>query len=162
MTREKFKKLFDDHFDRVRNYIYFRCGDEELATDIAQDAFVRIWEKHNLIDLSSNTTGLLFKIAGDMYVSSYRKQKAALNFKLQFKPGSLPLTPHDEMQYRELKSKYELALVKLPENQRIVFLMNRIDNMKYHEIASSFGISVKAVEKRMSKALSFLKNELKY
>ena len=162
MTREKFKKLFDDHFDKVRNYVYYRCGDEELATDIAQDTFLKIWEKKSLLDLSSNTKGLLFKIAGDMYVSSYRKQKSALNFKLQFTPGNMPQTPHESLQFRELKSKYELALVKLPEKQRVVFLMNRVENMKYHEIASTFGISVKAVEKRMGQALSFLKTELNY
>lgn len=162
MTREKFKKLFDDHFDTVRNYIYYRCGDEELATDITQDAFLKIWEKQNLLELSSNTKGLLFKIAGDMYVSSYRKQKSAHNFRLKFKEGSGPVTPHDTLQYTELKTKYELALTKLPENQRVVFLMNRIEDMKYREIATTFGISVKAVEKRMSKALSFLKNELNY
>jgi len=40
--------------------------------------------------------------------------------------------------------------------------MSRMDNMKYREIATTIGISVKAVEKRMKYALSFLKNELTY
>ncbi len=55
-----------------------------------------------------------------------------------------------------------MALGKLSEKQRTVFLMSRMDNMKYREIATTIGISVKAVEKRMKYALSFLKNELTY
>ena len=49
----------------------------------------------------------------------------------------------------------------MPENQRTVFLMSRVDNLKYAEIAEMTGISVKAVEKRMHKALEFLQVNLK-
>ena len=66
------------------------------------------------------------------------------------------------MEFQELKRNYELCLDTLPEKQRVVFLMSRIDKMKYHEIASVVGISNKAVEKRMSKALQFFKKELNY
>ena len=48
----------------------------------------------------------------------------------------------------------------MPEKQRVVFLMSRIDNLKYAEIADQLGLSVKAVEKRMKKALEFLRNEI--
>jgi RNA polymerase sigma-70 factor (ECF subfamily) len=49
----------------------------------------------------------------------------------------------------------------MPEKQRTVFLMNRIDELKYKEIADQLGLSVKAIEKRMSQALEHLKTHLK-
>ena len=49
------------------------------------------------------------------------------------------------------------AIADLPENQRIVFLMNRLDKKTYKEIAELLDISVKAVEKRMHKALKELR-----
>jgi DNA-directed RNA polymerase specialized sigma24 family protein len=49
----------------------------------------------------------------------------------------------------------------MPEKQRTVFLMNRIDELKYKEIADHLGLSVKAIEKRMSQALDHLKTHLK-
>jgi len=156
LTKEIFKALFDTHFDAVRSYVYYRSGDTELATDVAQETFLKIWEKQLQPD-GKNFKALLFKIAGDIFISRYRREKLALDFSMTFKPGILDDSPEDQMQFKELKSRYEQALKILPENQRTVFLMSRMDGLKYHEIAGQLGLSVKAVEKRMNLALTFLK-----
>lgn len=162
MTRTEFKDLFDNHFDAVRNYIYYHSGDQELATDITQDSFMKIWEKSsNSVDIRK-AKGLLFKIAHDLFISNYRRQKIETNFKLLVSKPDTSQSPEEKFQYKELKRKYEICLNKLPDKQRVVFLMSRIDNMKYHEIANANDISIKAVEKRMKNALSFLKKELNY
>jgi len=156
LTKEIFKALFDTHFDAVRSYVFYRSGDTELATDVAQDTFLKIWEKQMQPD-GKNIKGLLFKIAGDIFISHYRREKLALDFSMTFKPSILDDSPEDQMQFKELKSRYEQVLKILPENQRTVFLMSRMDGLKYHEIAGQLGLSVKAVEKRMNLALTFLK-----
>jgi RNA polymerase sigma-70 factor (family 1) len=156
LTKEIFKALFDTHFDAVRSYVFYRSGDTELATDVAQETFLKIWEKQMKPDVK-NIKGLLFKIAGDIFISRYRREKLALDFSMTFKPSILDDSPEDQMQFKELKSRYEQALKILPENQRTVFLMSRMDGLKYHEIAGQLGLSVKAVEKRMNLALTFLK-----
>lgn len=160
MTRSQFKEIFDNHFDEVRNYIYYRSGDTELATDIAQDTFIKLWEKQFRID--GGVKGLLFKIAGDLFVSYYRKQKTAMNFTLNMKPKQDDITPEDQVQFNELQEKYNTALIALPEKQRIVFMMSRMEELKYHEIADRLDISVKAVEKRMKNALEYLRQALIY
>ena len=159
MTREEFKKLFDQHFDAVRNYIYYRSGDAELATDIAQDAFLKIWEKQ-LGAGHANFKALVFKIAGNLFISQYRRQRTLTDIKLSLDPGMASHSPEEQLLFSELKQKYETALVHMPENQRTVFLMSRLDRMKYHEIAERLGLSQKAVEKRMNLALHFLKMRL--
>jgi len=159
LTQKEFKHLFDSHFDEVRNYIWYRCGNGELASDIAQETFTRLWEKRPYRD-KSKLRGLLFKIAGDLFISSYRKQNSELKFRTNIDQNNENKTPEEILQYNELKTKYEEALNKMPENQRVVFLMNRMDRLKYNEIAEATGISVKAVEKRMSRALKFLRNEI--
>jgi RNA polymerase sigma-70 factor (family 1) len=158
LTRAQFKDLFDNHFDSVRNYIYYRSGDAETATDIAQDTFLRIWEKQPS-DLS-RITGLLFKIANDEFISQYRRQKVLSKFRLNIKPDLTGRSPEEQVMFEELKVRYETALVNLPEKQRIVFLMSRMEQLKYHEIADRLGLSIKAVEKRMNLALSFLKTAI--
>ena len=65
------------------------------------------------------------------------------------------------MQESEFKLRLEQAISELPETQREVFLMNRIDKLTYAEIAERLGVSVKAIEKRMGKALKHMRLKIK-
>jgi len=160
LKKEEFKSLFNTYFEDVRRYVLYRSGDDEIATDIAQDTFLRIWEKQIMID-QKTVKGLLFKIAGDLFVSQYRRDQVAFNFFNTFQPANKSTTPEDELNFQELKKAYEKALESMLEKQRTVFLMNRIDELKYKEIADHLDLSVKAIEKRMSQALEHLKIHLK-
>lgn len=159
MTQAEFKNIFDRYFDEVRNYIYYRSGDVDLATDVAQETFLKVWEKQFDVD-NKKIKGLLFKIAGDQFVSMYRKQKTVMSFKLNTKPDQQEITPEDRMQFEQLQESYSNALGALPEKQRVVFMMSRMEELKYHEIAERLNLSVKAVEKRMKNALDFLRQAL--
>jgi len=151
--------LFHQHYDAVRNYIWYRSGDAELASDIAQEAFMKLWEKQDRLH-NKNPRGLLYKMAGDLFVSHYRKSKVSLRFNRLSYNNETVNTPEDEMHFVELQLRYEKTLELMPEKQRIVFLMSRIDQLKYTEIGQNLGISLKAVEKRMTQALGFLRKEL--
>jgi RNA polymerase sigma-70 factor (ECF subfamily) len=61
---------------------------------------------------------------------------------------------------KEFMEKLESTIDNLPEKQREVFLMNRIEKKKYKEIAICLNISVKAVEKRMHQALVVMRKEI--
>lgn len=153
MTKEEFKNIFNLNFDTVRNYIYYRCGDAELATDVAQETFMKLWEKQIKFE-KDNIKGLLFKISNDIFISHYRKQKTAMNYSLRAKPQTNNQNPEEIMQFEELQKTYDLALQSMPEKQRVVFLMHRLDGLKYHEIAERLQLSVKAIEKRMKMAIN--------
>ncbi len=159
MTKEEFKVLFDTYFDAVRSYLFYRGADKELATDLAQDVFMRIWEKQIVIE-PKGVIKLLYKIAGDMFISRYRRETLELNYRKALKFNDRDITPQEQLQYNELKANYAKALAQLGEKQRAVFLMARMEGLKYQEIAGRLNISVKAVEKRMSIALAHLKKAL--
>ena len=159
MTREEFKNIFNTHFSGVRNSVYYRSGDQDLATDVAQETFIRLWEK-NFEFVNGNTRALLYKIAGDLLISQIRKRNVVLKYKAKEADEQFGESPHDMMLYKELLKNYELALERLPEKQRTVFLLSRMDGMKYFEIAESLGLSVKAVEKRMKNALEYLRKAI--
>ncbi len=162
MTPEVFKTLFDAYFDALRNYLYYRSGNKELATDIAQECFLRLWEKQPKGD-PDKLKGLLFKVGHDFFISKYRHAKVVENFVLMSRSDAqLGLSPEEEFQYKELERKYQQVLRRMPEKLRVVFLMSRTEELKYREIAERLGISVKAVEKRMTKALAILKEALVY
>jgi len=159
LTKEEFKVLFDKYFDSVRSYLFYRGADKEQASDLAQDVFLRIWEKQ--LDVDPKTAlRLLYKMAGDMFVSRYRRETLETNYRVSLKNDSLDFSPEDQLQYNELLANYKKALAALSEKQRTVFLMARMEGLKYHEIAERLDLSVKAVEKRMSITLAYLKKVL--
>jgi len=159
LTREEFKSCFDELFDPVRNYLYYRCGDDGLSTDVTQETFIKLWKKQFPYE-ANRTKGLVYKMANDALISHLRRKKVkddhlnSLELKLEL------ISPEKELEFKELQAHYEHTLAQLPEKQRTVFLMNRIDELSYREIAERLSISVKAVEKRMSSAIAFLKQKL--
>ena len=159
MTKEEFKVLFDTYFNSVRSYLFYRGAEKEQASDLAQDVFLRVWEKQLNVD-PKTALRLLYKMAGDMFVSRYRRETLEMNYMKSLKNDTYESSPEDQLQYNELKAKYSKALASLNEKQRTVFLMARMDGLKYHEIAERLNLSVKAVEKRMSITLAYLKKAL--
>ena len=151
--------MFDTYFDSVRSYLFYRGAEKEQASDLAQNVFLRVWEKQMNIDIKT-ASGLLYKIAGDMFISQYRREKLEINYKAALRNDSVDFSPEDQLRYKELFSRYTKALAALGEKQRTVFMMARMDGLKYQEIADRLQLSVKAVEKRMSIALAFLKKAL--
>lgn len=159
MDKAQFKHIFDAYFDSIRSFIYYRTTDEDVASDLAQDVFMRIWEKRDSL-MRDNIKSLLYKIAADMIVSHYRKSSVRLDYAKNMKVGEQSETPQDQVQFEELKSRYANALEEMTENHRTTFLMSREEDLKYSEIAQRLGVSVKAIEKRMSVALQILKKRL--
>jgi len=160
VTKEEFKNLFDLYFEDIRRYLYYRCGDTTVSTDLAQDTFMRIWEKQ--MDLQAEKdVGLLYKISGDLFVSHMRREKLRRESPELIRFEQRDSSPEDELLYQELQEKYEKALLKLSEAQRIAFLMSRTEELSYQEIATRLSISIKAVEKRITGALYRLRKELR-
>ncbi|MCF6356333.1 MAG: sigma-70 family RNA polymerase sigma factor [Draconibacterium sp.] len=159
LTKENFKNIFDNYFDEIRRYLFYRCGDKELATDITQECFLKLWEKKDKIKLSQ-VKGLLYKMASDLFINNYHRQKRT---KLLFENISFEeqdYSPEEILSFEQLKEKYESLIVRMPEKQRTVFLMSRMDGLMYKEIAERLELSVKAVEKRMTNALNYIRTSL--
>jgi len=160
ISKAEFKELFDKYFDVIRTFIFYRCGNADIASDIAQDVFMKVWEKREQLN-NHNLKSLLYKMANDMVISNYRKNNSYADFVQSMTFEDIETaSPEDELHFAELASSYAKALEKMPETQRTVFMMSRNDELKYHEIAECLNISVKAVEKRMSAALQLLRTEL--
>ena len=120
---------------------------------------MRIWEKQ-LTQPAKEQVGLLYKIAIDLFVTKNRHLKVVESFTMQEHNNDLAQSPEEQLAYQELKMRYESALLELPESQRTVFLMSRMDELKYHEIADRLQLSVKSVEKKMTLALKYLRQAL--
>ncbi|WNJ15935.1 RNA polymerase sigma-70 factor [Pontibacter sp. G13] len=147
-----FKSLFDRYYDSIRNFLYYKSGNRDLAEDLAQDAFMILWKKRANID-PNKVKSYLYTIANNLFLNEVKHQKVVFKFQQQPISTTSVETPQYIMEEEEFRSKLDHAISSLPEKNRVVFLMNRIEKLTYREIAERLEISVKAVEKRMHKAL---------
>ena len=159
LTAKEFEYFFDSYYTSVRNYLYYKCGNAELSEDTAQDAFVKLWETRSRIDKTS-LKAYLYTIAGNLLINQLKRETLKYKFINLQTDRSEKKTPEYLMEMQEFDQKLQATLAKIPDGAREVFLMNRIDDLKYHEIAERLGIGIKAVEKRMSKALRIIREEL--
>jgi len=155
----QFEHIFHSHYEEIRNYIYYKSGRIDEAEDIAQEAFMKIWEKRETI-IHTTVKSFLYTIAGNIFLNRRHHQNVELKFALQHGSEKTSSSPEYDLEVKEFDERLQNALSALTEKNRSVFLMNRIDRMTYQDIAESLNISVKAVEKRMNKALKYLKETL--
>lgn len=154
-----FEQLFDAYYDELQHYIYFKSGDQDLSEDIVQDAFVKLWEIRSTVRVET-ARALLYTISGHMYANRFKRMKLNLKLRQTILEDRTFETPEFEMEVREFDQKLQRVLSEMNENSRVVFLMNRMEQLTYNEIADRLGLSVKAVEKRMTKALEHIRSEI--
>lgn len=154
-----FSSFFKSHVKSLRNYLYYKFGNEDQAEDITQEAFIKLWQNCADVPLEK-AKSYLYTIANNASLNVIAHQKVVLNYaKSSPNKESTNESPEFLLEEEQFKSKLLHAIEKLNEKQRVAFLMNRIDGKKYAEIAKELEISVKAVEKRIHLALIELRKE---
>ena len=155
MDKSEFEKIFKSHAESIHNYLFFLSGNTVLAKDLTQDTFLKIWDKRDEIQVS-RVKGLLFSIAKNLYLDNHKHQKVKYKYWSSYVEKYEQEDPEFLLVKKEFHNILLNAIESLPEGPRIVFLMSRIEKLKYKEIAQRLNLSVKAVEKRMSIALRTL------
>jgi RNA polymerase sigma factor (sigma-70 family) len=159
ISQVEFDKVFLQFYGPIRNYIYYKTSDIQLSEDLAQDVFLKIWEKKE--DIKPETVkALAYKIANNLVVNRFEHLKVSLKFNKSINTSNVATSPEFELEMKEFDERLQRALNELDEKKRTVFLMNRIDEFTYVQIAETLGVTVKAIEKRMEKALAFLRKRI--
>ena len=140
----------------LRNYLYYKCGNNAEAEDLLQDAFLKLWTNCKKVEFPK-AKNFLYTVATNMFLNNVRKGKTVLKFQQKAIFETEARSPEEIYREKEFKEILEQTISELPDVQREVFLMNRLDGLKYAEIAERLNISIKTVEKRMSNALKVLR-----
>ncbi|WP_242158069.1 RNA polymerase sigma factor [Aestuariivivens sediminis] len=156
---KNYEQLFNTHSTTVFNFIYYKCGDRQQAEDIVQDAFIKLWRNCSKVDFEK-AKSYVFTVARNLFFNEAAHKKIVLKYQSNPNKSINNQTPEFLLEEQQFMEKLNEAIAGLPEKQREVFLLSRIDKKKYSEISEIVGISIKAVEKRMSLALIALRDKL--
>ncbi len=158
-TEEWFRKVFSTTYDPLRNYLYYLSGDIHWADDAIQELFLKLWEKRDILR-EETLVPWLYAAGRNLFLKHKRHDAVHLKF-VKTTEKEEPWEEGPSIAEREeFDVRLQSVISDMPERCRTIFLMSRMDEMTNPEIASRLGVTVKAVEKQMTKALKILRLKL--
>lgn len=158
---EAFRTLYERHWYDYFSLAKRKLRDEAVAADIAQELFLRLWQKRKTLlvqNLPAYLTISLKHLIVDHVRVQLQDEQYARHY--QHRTPINTLTTAHSVQFSQLTESLEEALSQLPEKTREVFVLNRFEQLTIREIALRLGVSEKAVEYHLSRSLSFLRTHL--
>jgi RNA polymerase sigma-70 factor (ECF subfamily) len=169
LVNKRNPELFEELFNQYSKPLFYYAAkfvEEEAARDIVQDVFAKLWSDQNItIKLSLNS--FLFTMVRNSCLQQLEKQKVRNKYlestKLKLQEEELQFYMHEKTSLieQELENKLNEVLDTLPDRCKQIFMMSRFENKKNKEIAEELDISVKAVEKQITRALATIRSEMK-
>lgn len=143
--------------------------DEEMAKEIVQDVFIKLWEGSASLDDDTVLDSFLATLVRNKSIDYIRSRKLQLQKQEEYSQACMDDTEGEywvehsklcDYSYDDLLLKAQSVIAELPEQTRNVFIMHRMEGLKYKDISEKLGVSSKAIEYHMSKALKMLKEKL--
>jgi RNA polymerase sigma-70 factor (ECF subfamily) len=134
--------------------------DEAVSEDIVQEVILKYLKKEESISIKVKLSTYLHRAVTNQAIDYLRKEKKIVRLSIEDQQLHEEETIKTEEQ-EYLERRVKLALAELPEKCKEVFIMAKIQDMKYKEIAEELGVSIKTVENQMGKAFKMLREKLK-
>jgi RNA polymerase sigma-70 factor (sigma-E family) len=148
---EVFESFFAENYELVLRAMYLVTGDRHEAEDLAQDAFVKAYERWGRISRMDNPSGYLYRMALNAHRSRLRRLGLAAR-------RAVAPTSSDAISESDDRDEIRRSLAKLPEGQRVVVVLVAWLGMTSEEAGEVLGISPGAVRVRLSRAKGALRS----
>ena len=161
-SNKDFEVFFRENFPSVYAFMKRYTGDDELAADLAQETFIRVYERRDEIVSVDYGKAFLYTVARHLYWNHCKHQRVKENYFAQLDEGNVD--DYDflqEVTRQETMRMLYVAIDQLPPQTRNVILLN-LEGKTNPEVAEELGISVNTVKTQKRKAYAFLREELKH
>lgn len=148
--KKAFRYLFELYYDRLVAYIVTYNHDKMSAEDIVQQSFVNLWKDKDKLDEIRSPKNYLYAIAYNRYIDSVRKEKRKIKmFDAVYERALRDRIEEDREILDKRIEKMNSIINSLPPRCQEVLKMNKVQGLRYKDIAEALGISVKTVENQM-------------
>lgn len=161
LTAETFRTLYLEHGLRAQGFFLRMTGfDRELARDLTQDLFLRLWDSRHNYDERRPFRTWMFAIAYNMLKNEYRRRMTVMEY-AENAPKEEPVTDTDHLEQEQRDRILRSAIGRLPEPQKVVFLLRYEEELPLSEIARVCNIAEGTVKSRLFSALTAVRNYCK-
>lgn len=163
-SRQAFEQIYHRFAPRLTVKLIQLVKSEEIAEDLLQDIFIKIWEMRSEIIIDRSFSAFLFTIATNLSYNSFRaatrEQVRLANLNLKENYSHI----EEDLEFNETHHLFEEALSQLTDRQRTVYVMHKLDGKSYKEISGLLQISHSAINQHIQSAnrqiRSFMKSRL--
>lgn len=160
-NEREFEKLFRLHYKALHNLAFNLVRDRDVAKDVVQEVFVKLWQNRDRLDFGDQIKHYLFKATSHTALNHLRSARKLVPAETEHFAHLFASAGVDDLQYKEFELKVRSAIDRLPPKCKTIYLLSRQEGLKYQEIADTLDISVKTVENQMGIALEKLREDLK-
>ena len=161
---DTFKVIFEKYQSDIFNFLNYKTGNIQVAEDILQETFIKLWENRENIKEDLSLKSYLYTIANNMALNYFRHKKIVVKYQVELQLAEQEhyhASPDRILEKKELQDQLMQSIGQLPEKTKIVFMLSRFNRLKYNEIAERLEISIKTVESHIGKALKILRKNFK-
>jgi RNA polymerase sigma-70 factor (ECF subfamily) len=160
---KEFELLFRQYYQMLCNFALKYVNDDDVAEEIVQDLFYILWEKRLELKINTSVKAYLFTAVHNRCLKYIKHRDVENKYKKYYlkHESEIDNESHDFENMGDLYGIINQTLNSLPDRCSRIFILNRFEGLKYHEIANKLSISVKTVEANMGKALKLLRKNLK-
>jgi RNA polymerase sigma-70 factor, ECF subfamily len=155
-----FEFVFNEYYASLTRFAFSFVKDQDKAQSLAQDVFIKLWEKREALNPVDNLLPYLMSMVRNQSIDYLRKEKSSAKTQKQIRIEESVNTTEEQISKNEFEEELLKSLLKLPERCRMAFEMSRFDGFQNKEIAQKMEISVKGVEALIGRSLKLLRTEL--
>ncbi|SKB38244.1 RNA polymerase sigma-70 factor, ECF subfamily [Sphingobacterium nematocida] len=157
-----FEKLYFKYSSYITSHLLFLLKSSEWAQEVLQDTFMTVWEQRCNIDIEKSFKSYLLKIATNKTYKLFRKAAYDHAYRTQMldllEKGHSPIESYIYTKENELL--VQNLLNKMPDRQREVFILFKLEGYSYKEISKRIGISQSTVNTHINRSNQFIKSQL--
>jgi RNA polymerase sigma-70 factor, ECF subfamily len=160
---QAFEHVFKAHFKNLQSYALTIVKDEQMAEEMVQNVFFKIWDRSERLTIQASLAAYLYRAVYNEscnYLKHEKVKQSYLNYSKHSMNDISSEKASKKIMLAELDGKIRKALNELPEQCRTVFQLSRFEELKYQQIADKLNISIKTVEAQMGKALKIMRVKL--
>ena len=161
--QEALRQLADQFGMVLRHFFMRRIHEREELDDLVQEVYIRLLKRGRVQEVE-DLRAYLFETAASVLTDRARKRRShRAEVHEPFDPAehSSEEFPADRVLIgEETLTRASRALLELPERARTIFILRRLEGLRYQDIAQRLGISLSLVEKQMVKAVAYLNQRM--
>lgn len=154
-----FEEIYNKFSSRMLVYALNILDNKQVCEDLVQNIFIDFWSKRKENNIN-NLDAYLFRAVKFQVFKYFRDNKFPDKDLTRLNFINVAVSSANTLEYEELENAIQNSVSKLPTRCKEIFELSRYQHKSHKEIAATLGISIQAVKNQVSKALSFIKNNL--